>query len=155
MKGSDHIYVNPRVAIAGVASLAGLIGIGFGLNARKKSVKADKVPFSSVKSGTPDVTNATLQEAAGQADAIVVDAVNATRIGQLLKALSRIDHNQAGANEEITKLKAEIQKLLLSNRGGEKGIHGFIGETSQVHISNIKAFINGDEPLYILLVMPL
>ena len=151
MKGSDHIYVNPRVAIAGIASLAGLVGIGFGLNARKKYAKADKVPFSSVKSVTPDVTSATLQEAAGQADAIVVDAVNATRIGQLLKALSRIDRNQAGANEEITKLKAEIQKLLLSNRGGEKGIHGFIGETSQVHISNIKAFINGDEPLYILL----
>ena len=151
MKGSDHIYVNPRVAIAGISFLAGLVGIGLRLNVRKKSVKTDEVPVSSVMSRIPDVTSAVLHEEAGQADAIVIDAVNATRISQLLKVLSRIDRNQAGANEEITKLKSEIQKLLLSNRGGEKGIHGFIGETSQVHISNIKAFINGDEPLYILL----
>ena len=104
-----------------------------------------------MKDSVPDVTSGTLHEAAGQADALVIDAVNAARIGQLIKRLSTIDRNQSGANEEIKALKEEIQKLLLSNRGGEKGIHGFIGETSQVHISNIKAFINGDEPLYILL----
>lgn len=91
------------------------------------------------------------QNVFGQADAVIVDAVNASRINQLLQKLAIIDKNKAGADEEIRILKAEIQKLLTTNRGGTKGIHGFIGETSQVHISNIKAFINGDEPLYILL----
>lgn len=41
--------------------------------------------------------------------------------------------------------------MLTTNRGGLTGIHGFIGETTQVHVSNIKAFIEGNEPLYILL----
>lgn len=128
-----------------------MAGIGWGLSARKKSVQTDESSSSSVRPITPDVTSATLHEAAGQADAVVVDVINATRISKLLSRLAGIDRNQAGANEEIKLLKAEIQKLLISNRGGEKGIHGFIGETSQVHISNIKAFINGDEPLYVLL----
>ncbi len=135
----------------GLASLAGMAGIGWGLNARKKSVQTGEGATSSAKPITPDVTSTTLHEAAGQTDAVIVDVVNATRIGKLLTRLAGIDRNQAGANEEIKILKAEIQKLLLSNRGGEKGIHGFIGETSQVHISNIRAFINGDEPLYVLL----
>lgn len=82
---------------------------------------------------------------------MVVNAVNANRISQLLKCIAEIDRNSEGAAEEIRKLKAEVEKLLTTNRGGVKGIHGFIGETSQVHISNVKAFINGDEPLYILL----
>lgn len=132
-------------------TLAGLFGIKFGQKSRKESAGNEKGSASSVKDSAPDVTSGTLYEVAGQADAVVIDVVNATRIDQLLKYLSRIDRNQAGANEEIKVLKEEIQKLLLSNRGGEKGIHGFIGETSQVHISNIKAFINGDDPLYILL----
>ena len=139
------------MVIAGLASLAGLAGIGWGLSARKKSVQTDESSSSSVRPITPDVTSATLHEVAGQADAVVVDVINATRISKLLSCLAGIDRNQADANKEIKLLKAEIQKLLISNRGGEKGIHGFIGETSQVHISNIKAFINGDEPLYVLL----
>lgn len=91
------------------------------------------------------------QEVSGQADAVIVDAVNAVRISHLLKKLDLIDRNKLGAEQEIHMLKAEVQELLASNRGGIKGIHGFIGETSQVHIANIKAFLNGDEPLYILL----
>ena len=133
-------------------SLAGLVGTGIGVSIRKNTAKERKaIIISTERAGAPDAVRSSLQEAAGQADAMVVDVVNASRIGQLLKCLSRIDCNQAGADEEIRRLKAEVKKLLTSNRGGEKGIHGFIGETSQVHIANVKAFINGDEPLYILL----
>ena len=140
------------MVITGIVSLAGLAGIGYSLIARgKPTEKTEPSDFSSVRANTPDVVSTSAAAMAGQVDATVIDVVNASRIGQLLKCLSDIDRNQAGAKEEILRLKAEIQKLLDSNRGGAKGIHGFIGETSQVHISNIKAFINGDEPLYILL----
>ena len=87
----------------------------------------------------------------GQADGVIIDIVNARRIDRLMRKLATIDHNRAGAEKEIRQLKTEIKKLLSSNRGSGKGVHGFIGETAQVHVSNIKAFINGDEPLYILL----
>lgn len=90
-------------------------------------------------------------EVSGQVDAVVVDVVNAVRINHLLEKLAAIDRNRSGAEAEIGILKAEVQKLLATNRGGLDGIHGFLGETSQVHISNIQAFINGEEPLYILL----
>lgn len=92
-----------------------------------------------------------VRTASGQADSVVIDIVRARRIDRLMKKLAAIDHNRAGAEEEFRQLKKEIEKLLLSNRGTWKGIHGFIGETAQVHVSNIKAFINGNEPLYVLL----
>lgn len=124
------------------------ICIGYSIYAetkkRSKNLRSQQVDIA-------DIVGHATPNASGQADAVFVDAVNATRINQLLQKLAVIDKNKAGADEEIRILKAEIQKLLTTNRGGTTGIHGFIGETSQVHISNIKAFINGDEPLYILL----
>lgn len=139
-----HVSYKGILAIA--SGLAGLAGIGYGIYSHKQK--------ESVKSKPNDATEIIRQaahETSGQADAVIVDAVNASRINHLLQKLAVIDRNKAGAAEEIRVLKAEVQKLLTSNRGGVKGIHGFIGETSQVHISNIKAFINGEEPLYILL----
>lgn len=133
--------------MAGAVSAAGLAVIAYGLN----SVKCMHCSFEDGNREASNQENVSLQEAAGQTDAAVVDVVNAVRIGQLLKRLSRIECNQAGAEEEILQLKTEIHRLLICNRGGKTGIHGFIGETSQVHISNIKAFTRGEEPLYILL----
>lgn len=146
------IYINSKFVIATVTALAGVAGIGYGISAEKKrQKKKENVNHSAVKSTVADVMNESAQEVVGQVDAVVVEAVNAVRINQLLEKITMIDCNKAGAEEEIRLLKAEVQRLLTNNRGGVKGIHGFIGETSQVHISNIKAFINGDEPLYILL----
>lgn len=135
-----------------MATLAGAVGIGYGISAEKKrKSNTENANCSTVKTKVAEVMSETAYEASGQVDAIVVDASNAVRINHLIKEIAKIDRNNAGADEEIRLLKEEVQRLLTSNRGGVKGIHGFIGETSQVHISNIKAFINGDEPLYILL----
>lgn len=143
-----------KVAALGVPviALAGIVGIGYSINANhKRKKRTGTVSRSTVESTAVNVLSKSAPEVSSQADAIVVDVVNALRINHLLKELARIDRNNAGAAEEIQLFKSEVQKLLVSNRGGIKGIHGFIGETSQVHISNINAFINGDEPLYILL----
>lgn len=135
-----------------MAAFAGAVGIGYSISAEHKRKEHTAVAsHSTTKHTSATALSNSAHEASSQADAIVVDIVNAVRINHLLKELARIDRNNLGAVEEIQLLRAEVQKLLVSNRGGIKGIHGFIGETSQVHISNIKAFINGDEPLYILL----
>lgn len=138
--------------ISAFTAVTGLAGIGFGVS---WAVKRKEEPTQSTKSSTglkaADILNDSAFEASGQADAVVVDTVNAVRINHLLEKLAAINRNRSGAEEEIKILKAEVQKLLTTNRGGLDGIHGFLGETSQVHISNIRAFINGDEPLYILL----
>lgn len=138
--------------IAIASGVAGLVGLGYGLCSidAKPKKKASTCKTTSGQAAV-DVICDTVHDATAQADAVVVDTVNAIRIDHLLKALARIDNNKAGAEEEIRLLKTEVQKLLTTNRGGVKGIHGFIGETSQVHVANIKAFINGNEPLYILL----
>ena len=139
----------PGIVGVGLFGLAGILG--YKLYSEKKEQNKQSAPKLSSKPEVAEVARQVAQNTSGQADAAVIDVVNATRIDQLLKALAVIDKNKAGADEELLLLKEEIQKLLTSNRGGSKGIHGFIGETSQVHISNIKAFINGEEPLYILL----
>ncbi len=134
--------------LSAVTALAGLAGIGYGISrANRKKAETE----SATRSKVSDALKESAVEASGQADAAVVDIVNAIRIDQLLKKLAMIDRNKAGADQEIRILKAEVQKLLTTHRGGPNGIHGFLGETSQVHIANVKSFINGDEPLYILL----
>ena len=125
--------------------------MGVGIAESKRKLHTAKGEQPTPKSTAINILRDSTREASAQADVAVVDVVNAVRIDKLLKKLARINRNEAGAEEEIRLLKQEIQKLLASNRGGNKGIHGFIGETSQVHIANIKAFINDDEPLYILL----
>lgn len=142
------MYVRYKGILAIATGIAGLAGIGYGIYSEKSKQKES---VKNRQSDTAETIRQAAHEASGQADAVIVDAANASRINQLLQKLAVIDRNKAGADEEIKALKAEVQKLLTTNRGGVKGIHGFIGETSQVHISNIKAFINGEEPLYILL----
>lgn len=66
------------------------------------------------------------------------------RLSELAKAIQDIDSRKAGALEELEKLGRKVVELVASNRGGEKGIHGFIGEASQVYINNAKSIMRGD-----------
>lgn len=58
-------------------------------------------------------------------------------------------HNEAAT--EIQKLRLSIDSLIASNRGGSKGVHGFIGERAQVHLSNAWASFRGDAKSSILI----
>lgn len=146
------ISVNPKFVITTITALTGLVGAGYCMGRDKKTRLGSKTDERSVENSSLSKSfKSTEFETAGQADAVIVDTVNALRIDHLLKRILNIDKNKAGAEEEIRILKSEVRKLLTTNRGGNKGIHGFIGETSQVHIANVKAFTEGNEPLYILL----
>ena len=78
-----------------------------------------------------------------QATAAWINLLNQKRIDELVRALFEQDINLEQALAELQKMKANIQKLIESNRGGDKGIHGFIAEAAEVGIENAKKLIEG------------
>lgn len=84
--------------IAIASGVAGLVGLGYGLCSidAKPKKKASTCKTTSGQAAV-DVICDTVHDATAQADAVVVDTVNAIRIDHLLKALARIDNNKAGA----------------------------------------------------------
>lgn len=78
-----------------------------------------------------------------QATAAWINLLNQKRIDELVRALFEQDINLEQALAELQKMKANIQKLIESNRGGDKGIHGFIAEAAEVGIENAEKLIRG------------
>jgi len=66
------------------------------------------------------------------------------RLDQLLDRMSEIDFRKDNALSELQELANSVEELIKSNRGGDTGIHGFIGERAQVYLSNAWSLINGD-----------
>lgn len=73
------------------------------------------------------------------------------RLDNLLNRMRAIDMHQDDALSELEELTRSVEKLIESNRGGDKGIHGFIGERAQVYLSNAWALINGEAKTSILI----
>ena len=46
--------------------------------------------------------------------------------------------------EELKTLTESVEQLLNTNRGGDKGIHGFIGERAHVYITNAWGLMYGE-----------
>lgn len=66
------------------------------------------------------------------------------RLAKLLEQMQTIDFRKENAMKELETLTRSVDDLIRSNRGGEKGIHGFIGERAQVFLSNAWSIINGE-----------
>lgn len=71
------------------------------------------------------------------------DYLNQLRINELLAKLASQDMNRDLALAELQKAKDAIDALIESNRGGSKGMHGFIAEASEVGIENARKLIKG------------
>ncbi len=69
--------------------------------------------------------------------------LRAIRLEKLLREMEQIDFRRANALNELKALVKSVEELIASNRGGDKGIHGFIGERAQVYITNAWALIKG------------
>ena len=69
--------------------------------------------------------------------------LKAMRLEKLLQEMEQIDFRKANALNELKALVKSVEELIASNRGGDKGIHGFIGERAQVYITNAWALIKG------------
>lgn len=76
--------------------------------------------------------------------AAAVSWFKAIRIENLVEQMRKVDLREANAMAELEKLARSVEKLIESNRGGDKGIHGFIGERAQVYLNNAWSLINGE-----------
>lgn len=83
-----------------------------------------------------------------QAIASWVGYLNQIRIERLFLALGQQDLNFQNAMESINSALNTINDLMQSNRGGEKGLHGFIAEISEVGIGNARENIKGNQNIY-------
>lgn len=84
-----------------------------------------------------------------QAVAAWVNYLNQLRLNNLLSAFRRQDMNLADAlasvDEAIRKIDVEV---VAANRGGVKGMHGFIAEVAEVGVGNARSQIRGDGTVY-------
>ena len=85
-----------------------------------------------------------------QAVASWIDHLNQLRLNELIANLIEQDSNLANALNTLGELKLNINALISSNRGGEKGLHGFIAERAQVSIANARKLVEGLKTEYIL-----
>ena len=83
-----------------------------------------------------------------QAVASWVGYLNQIRIEKLFDALTKQDLNYQKAMESINSTLKSVHEILQSNRGGERGIHGFIAEISEVGIGNARENIKGNPDIY-------
>ena len=75
-----------------------------------------------------------------------VDYLNQLRLNELLAKLAAQNINLEQALAELQKMKMDIAALIASNRGGEKGIHGFLAEAAENGIENARNIVKGLEP---------
>lgn len=95
--------------------------------------------------------NKTITSTKDQASALLTETLKCIREEHLAseKAMIISDYNKAC--EEIQVCRRAVRQIINSNRGGAKGMHGFLGERAQVHISNAEALVNGNCKLYEIL----
>ncbi|PZF56526.1 hypothetical protein DEJ23_10185 [Curtobacterium sp. MCSS17_008] len=84
-----------------------------------------------------------------QAVAAWVNHLNELRLDSLFDRLARHGDDLAAALKTVDAALRSIDlEVVARNRGGVKGMHGFIAEVAEVGVSNARARINGDERVY-------
>ncbi len=96
---------------------------------------------------TPMDTKEILTSTQEQAAVAWIDWLNQLRLNELLKKLSTQDINLEQALRELDQLKKTLAEDLIGrNRGGTKGLHGFIAEATEAAIENARRLIVGAAP---------
>lgn len=84
-----------------------------------------------------------------QAVAAWVNYLNQLRLDNLLSALNRQDMNLKDALASIDGAIRKIDlEVVATNRGGVKGMHGFIAEVAEVGVGNARSQIRGGDAVY-------
>ncbi len=86
-----------------------------------------------------------------QTKASIIDSFNNTRRSLLDKSLASIQSDYINSNRILKEGNDSIAKLICSNRGGNTGLHGFIGERAQVFLTNSMTLVRGDGAHYSLI----
>ncbi len=83
-----------------------------------------------------------------QAVAAWVDYLNQVRMDRLVSALARQEGNLKSALESAEWAFEQASKLVHSNRGSGRGLHGYLAEVAETGIGNARSQILGGEPIY-------
>ena len=81
-----------------------------------------------------------------QAVAAWIGLINQMRIDDLIENLNRQDQNLDSAMESMNWALGKIEDLVVANRGGNKGVHGFIAEVAECGLENAQSLVHGDKP---------
>ena len=92
-----------------------------------------------------------VEQSENQGMASLVRLVNQIRQQKARERLSYLMHCKSSSFQELRKMESSITQVIESNRGGAKGVHGFIGERAQVGISNARSLMDGQAPRYRLI----
>ena len=82
-----------------------------------------------------------------QAVAAWVGLINQMRINDLIENLNRQDQNLDSAMDSMNWALGKIEDLVVANRGGDKGVHGFIAEVAECGLENAQSLVHGDKPV--------
>lgn len=81
-----------------------------------------------------------------QALASWINYLNQVRLDQLIQNLHLQDKNLLEALKQMNWAQRKIDETILSNRGADTGIHGFLAEILETGINNARRSINGLSP---------
>ncbi|MCH9275224.1 hypothetical protein JS533_002890 [Bifidobacterium amazonense] len=76
-----------------------------------------------------------------------IGLINQLRIGDFIDRLAAQDLNFRDAMASMDWAVAEIDKLVVTNRGGDRGVHGFIAEVAECGIENARSMLRGQSPI--------
>lgn len=79
-----------------------------------------------------------------QAVAAWVNYLNQLRLDELVTRLAELDLNRDAALEELRGALEGARSLIVSNRGAERGMHGFLAEIAEKGIHNARRLIDGN-----------
>lgn len=88
-----------------------------------------------------------LKSSQEQAVAAWIGLINQMRIDDLIENLNRQDQNLDSTMESMNWALGKIEDLVVANRGGSKGIHGFIAEVAECGLENAQSLVHGDKPV--------
>ncbi|TCD53638.1 hypothetical protein EJ419_06585 [Alloscardovia theropitheci] len=91
-----------------------------------------------------DVAKPAEEQLVGQ----LVNLINQLRIDDLTRKLTTQDKNLAEATQIMRDAMGKINHIILTNRGGTTGVHGFIAEAAEVGVKNAKSAVQGKKLLY-------
>ena len=104
-------------------------------------------------------TETIIKQTQEQAVASWVNYLNQIRLDKLVESLKAIGQAQAeqiaqqatnfsNALSSIDKALEDVNHIIETNRGGEKGLHGYISESAQVGVGNARSQIFGGKAIF-------
>ncbi|MBQ6482234.1 MAG: hypothetical protein IJI45_14040 [Anaerolineaceae bacterium] len=91
-----------------------------------------------------------LNSSVRQGASCFIEAEKVSRLTEMEKMITDAGSRHTGAVQEINLSYEQIDHIISINRGGKRGMHGFIGENMQVHLSNAWDIIKGLDPRHVL-----